>query len=1128
MRERRWVNGVAWGLLISLTGWFSDFASADEGIEFFERRIRPVLVKQCYQCHSAAAPKIQGGLRVDSRAAIRAGGETGPAVVPKSIAKSLIIEALRHESFKMPPKTQLPKNVIADFVTWIEMGAPDPRDHPPNAQQASDQAWDIVLRERSKWWSLQPVADVSPPELNGNDWSKHPIDRFILAELRERRLSPAAEADALTLLRRLSFVITGLPPSTEDVQTFPEHFAKSPEPAFAALVDKLLDSPHFGERISRHWMDVVRYTDTYGYEWDNAAKGSWEYRDYLIRAFNADIGFDHLIREHVAGDLLAKPRIGAESGLVESLIGPMFFHMGEHRHGDNVRINGVREEMIDNKIDAFSKAFLAMTVACARCHDHKLDAVSQRDYYALAGVFMTPRWTSRAIEAPSKHKSIIDELKQLRSSIGEELRPIWKQQAASFSREVVSAMLGDANDARSVQWRKALAVRQPETNPKTAKPNTATPTKLGEVRHVAARLASAKTDADVRKTWGQLAEEWRSEHRRRRESNQRQFQVLAAFERSNLPSGWITDGDGMRYGYVSDGEPLIALDGDRVVQSLLPRGYHTQALSSKLSGALRMPPQQHVPGKFVSLKLAGRQWSGSILMADNAFQTETVKFLDRSQTAWESFADLTLTNGIQRVANDIVTSDLNPNFPPRTGVARAGSKKLPNNDTGFDKRSWFSVTGIVTHDAAGQPTDDLARFTNLFAAPTPATAREAAQRLARWLASSVNDWADARADHDDVELLNWLLSQGLLTNVAAAESGLAKLINQYRTTEASLPFPRSVNSMDEREVAPIDYPLNIRGSIHERGLPVQHDFLQVFSDQHSVGRAKNSGRLELAEFLVDPQQALTARVYVNRVWQWVFGSGLVRTPNDFGRLGDRPSHPELLDHLAREFVTHGWSTKWLIRHLVQSRTFRQSGSVSERAKSIDPGNRLRHHFGTRRLEAESIRDSLLAVSGRIDRQLHGRPINPWRHSEDSAKRLFSGPIDGNGRRSIYLQVSIMDPSRFLLSFNFPDPKLPTGRRDVTNVPAQALVLLNDPFVLAMADHWAEQLIKDGHTKPAARIRAMFMKSFGRETRIDETIRWTAFAKSLLDPSSDKVMTDRSVWKQIAHTLFNAKEFTHYK
>jgi len=1110
----------------------SHLSAADkQGDEFFERRIRPVLIKECYSCHSAAAAEIKGGLRVDSRAAIRAGGETDPAVVPGKVADSLLIEALRHESFEMPPKKKLPDGVIADFVKWIEMGAPDPRDKPPSATEAAEQSWNLVLGQRSKWWSLQPAAKVSPPSLDGNDWSKKPIDRFILAKLLEQQLTPAADADALTLLRRLSFVLTGLPPNPKLVQSFPALFAKSADQAFATLVDELLESPHYGEQMARRWMDVVRYTDTYGYEWDNPAKGSWEYRDYLIRAFNRDVGFDRLIREQIAGDLLTQPRIDSANGINESLIGPMFYHMGEHRHGDNEVINGVREEMIDNKIDAFSKTFLAMTMACARCHDHKLDAVSQRDYYALAGVFMTPRWTCRSIETPASNKARIDELKTLRSEIHEELKSVWSKQAASFGNEIAAAFIETADNRSATHnrrglWRAALGILK-ETKATNAQ-NFVAATGLDGIKLLASRLKSSQSDTETQTTWKQVATEWRTANAARRASNSKQFKRLADFEHAELPAGWITDGDGMRFGHVTDGTPLIAIEGKTVVQALLPRGYHTHALSSKLPGALRMPRQQDVPGRFVSVELAGGEWSGSIRMADNAFQTEAVKFFDRRQPRWTAFADMGLSNGIQSVSYDLVTSDLNPNFPPRTGVAQVAGKKLPDADMGFDKRSWFSVMNIVTHDAAGVPADDLARFAALFAGKPPSTSQQAAQRIGKWCTTAVINWANNRANTEDVKLLNWLISQSLLNNTASPDSSLSKLVNRYREVENTLPFPRTVNSMDERNAVAINYSLNIRGNINERGKPIPRGLLQVFSKHDQVRHSQRSGRLELAEFLVNEENAITARVYVNRVWQWMFGSGLVRTPNDFGQLGDRPSHPQLLDYLTREFIADGWSTKRLIRRLVLSRTFRQSGRVSDRAAAIDPDNRLLHHIPTRRLEAESIRDSLLAVSGRLDAQLYGRPINPHRHAEDPSKRLFSGPLDGNGRRSIYLQVSIMDPSKFLLSFNFPDPKLPTGHRDVTNVPAQALVLLNDPFVLSLAQQWADRLIEEKHPTPDARLQQMFIRALGRPPQKDEVARWSALVRNWSTGTHDSLMADRNAWKDVAHTLFNTKEFTHYR
>jgi hypothetical protein len=308
----------------------------------------------------------------------------------------------------------------------------------------------------------------------------------------------------------------------------------------------------------------------------------------------------------------------------------------------------------------------------------------------------------------------------------------------------------------------------------------------------------------------------------------------------------------------------------------------------------------------------------------------------------------------------------------------------------------------------------------------------------------------------------------------------------------------------------------VRGNVDTTGEPVAPASLKML---HGEGV---QNRLDLAESLLHPEHPLTARVYVNRVWQWVFGTGIVATPDDFGRLGGKPSHPELLDWLAREFIREGWSTKKLVRKLVLSATFRQDSRRSPAmASEVDPDNRLLSFYPTRRLEAEAIRDSLLAVSGRLDPRLDGRPILPYRTAEDDKKRLFTGPLDGNGRRSIYLQMSIMDPPKFLTGFNLPDLKLPTGRRDVTNVPTQALILLNDPFVREMARHWAGQLVAQKSVKPAERIRRMFLRAFSREPTDAESSRWQAALQSFGGDTA-------AAWESLAHAFFNMKEFIYHR
>lgn len=1021
-------------------------AASVGGEDLFSSKIEPLLKQHCFACHSHEK-KIKGGLALDSKSGWEKGGESGPAIIPGKPEASLLIKAVSHveKDLQMPPKTMLAAAEIELLKEWVRSGAPDPRAAViASAALKTDDGWEEEFQKRLDWWSLKPMRKTE----NGS------VDGFITAAQKAAGLQMAPPADEATLRRRLSFVLTGLPPSSFNIQNA----------SFEAFAETLLASPHFGERFARHWMDVVRYTDTYGYEWDNPAKGSHEYRDYLIRAFNDDIGFDQFLREQLAGDLLPKPRLHPTARSNESLIGPMFYHMGEHRHGSSLMFNGIHQEMVNNKIDAFSKAFLATTVACARCHDHKLEAVSQRDYYALAAMFTTPRWTSRVLDAPGKNDAAIARLRELRQAIRSELDAL---------------------------WRKPL---QAETLQKWASGHKEA------LKGIGAPLA---TPADLSK----LAATWQKSRETARNANK-------AFKTASLEK-WVFEGDGFAGGQTDEGTPLIALEGEKLISRLLPRGWHSHALSSKLPASLRMPPQHLVPGKFVSLNLAGGEFGGHLVVDDHAFQNETVAFYTNTDPQWKSFADAALKNGAQQVTIEFCTSSLNPNFPPRTGLA----KGLKNNDFGYDKRSWISITNIVTHDAAGTPQDELDAFTGLYESNA---STDPWQRIATWFGAAVERWSNRKPQPGDTEVLNWLLANGLLPNQAAPGSKLAQLLADYRRVDAGIAFPRTINSMDEREVTAVKYPLNVRGNVDVSGELIAPASLKMLHGEAIPDR------LALAESLLHPGHPLTARVYVNRVWQWIFGTGLVATPDDFGRLGDKPSHPELLDWLAREFTREGWSTKKLVRRLVMSRTFRQSGEVMEAARARDPANRLLHHYPTRRLEAEAIRDSMLAVSGRLDPGLYGRPILPYRGVEDAAKRIFTGTLDGHGRRSIYLQMSIMAPPVFLAGFNLPDLKLPSGRRDVTNVPGQALTLLNDPFVAAMAGHWASQLVPKQHATPEERIRVMFTQAFGREPLPDEQQRWTAALRALASPSSGGIMQDESAWAQLAHAIFNTSEFLFYR
>ena len=1093
MLSRIFVIGI---LIASINGLLmaaDTVVSTPEKEAFFESKIRPLLVENCIKCHGEKSAK--GGLRLDSKPGWLKGGDAGEVIVPGHPDESALIKAVRYadKELQMPPKKKLADHEIALLTDWVKQGAIDTRTQvPASAQTTSTEGWPETFRKRLDWWSLKPLQNPQPPQVANREWSQKPVDRFIRASLDASGIKPAPVAGSEVLLRRLSFILTGLPPSPAQRKAFLNDWETNPGRAYESLVDQMLTSPHFGERFARHWMDSVRYTDTYGYEWDNPAKGSHEYRDYLIRAFNSDIGFDQFLKEQLAGDLLEKPRINTSTGTNESLIGTMFYHLGEHRHGSSLDFNGIHQEMINNKVDAFSKVFLATTVACARCHDHKLEAVSQRDYYALGAVFMTPRWTSRSIDTPDKNALAIAALKDLRSRIRSEMANRWSQ--FKPTPELLKPILAQKN---------------------------ATAPTIDQIAYPLVRLT--KAEGGLEASWNALANEWKNARQARMEAN-KAFKVLTDFRTPEIPKGWVTEGEGMAHGWVPDGTPLVALEGNSAIARLLPAGYHTQALSSKLPGALRMPPLDTVPGQFSSLKLAGGEYGGYLTSDSNAFQGESVVFLKETQPQWCMFADKPMKNGVTRVTVEFSTASLNPNFPPRTGLA-AG---LPNNDLGYDKRSWLGITGIVTHDTAGAPQETLDSFSTLYdpIAPAPKTADELNLRLSKWLSGAVSRWCNNTLKPGDLEILDWLIINKLLPNQSDSGDTLAKLVADYRRIEQAIAFPRTSNGMDERQTVRAGLHFNSRGNVDSLGELVQPDFLQIFAGRNDVAKSPGSGRLELAQSLIQPGHPLTSRVYVNRIWGWIFGSGLVNTPDNFGRLGDKPSNPLLLDWLARDFVDHEWSTKRFIRELVMTQTFRESGLAAPNALELDPSNRLFHHFPTRRMEAESIRDSMLAVSGRLDPSLYGRPINPPRAVEDGSKRLFSGPVDGNGRRSLYMTMSIMAPPAFLSTFDLPDLKLPNGRRNVTSVPTQALVMLNDPLTNQLAQHWAKRLMSDLQTTPEGRIRSMFIEALGREPQTDEVRRWADAVRSF--STTTDIMSDSSAWTQMAHSMFNTQEFIHFR
>jgi hypothetical protein len=619
-------------------------------------------------------------------------------------------------------------------------------------------------------------------------------------------------------------------------------------------------------------------------------------------------------------------------------------------------------------------------------------------------------------------------------------------------------------------------------------------------------------------------DEFKQECARRIAHNKAHLKLLADFANDDATSGWEWEGSGMRHGLASDGEIVIAEEGDAAVGQILPAGRWSYVWSSRLAGAVRSPMFDDRAATTISVGCAGGKHAAHAMIVDLAFHSERMKFLSQSSPSWLTLTAGnfdTLAGGIdqsrRRVYLEVATKSLNNYFPPRARYVGIQESDLA------DERSWFGITQVYRHPPDNPPLDELNRFAPLFTDEA-----DLPTRFANLLLSAVGRWASGACNAEDARLLNDALQAKLLPNDLKLSPKLAALVSAYRNTQSELQPDRTIGSVADWN-AGRDEPIGIRGSYTEFGDDVPRGNIRFLGGAVSRRVPASSGRLELARNIASEQNPLTARVFVNRVWLYLFGEGLVRTPDDFGHLGQLPSHPELLDYLALRFMKEGWSLKKLVAFLVDSATWRQCGTASAAALEVDPENHLWHHMPLRRLEAESLRDSMLVVSGRLDPKLYGPPIDPYRTATDPAKRLFCGPLDGNGRRSIYLKMTLMEPPRMLAVFNQPIPRLTTGRRDVTNVPTQALTLLNDPFVIEMARVWSERLMRDGAKAPEERAARMVASALGRPPRPAETARLVELAEEsakVRGLNVDQLIECQPAWQDVAHAVFNLKEFIY--
>jgi mono/diheme cytochrome c family protein len=1072
--------------------------------DFFEARIRPVLVEHCQSCHGPEKQKAE--LRLDSRAFLLKGGESGPALVPGNPESSLLLKAVSHADpdLAMPPKKpRLPDAVIADITRWIRDGAPWPATSAVTT--TTKESFDLASRKSRLPWIWQtpqrhPVPTVSGPKPATD------VDHFIRAKLDAARLQPAASVDPGTWLRRVHFTLTGLPPSRAELHAFLAN--PSPEQR-RQIVDQLLASPAYGERWGRHWLDLVRYAESRGHEFDYTIANAWQYRDYVIRALNSDLPYDRFVAEHVAGDLLP-PRLNPATGANESVLATGWAFLGEETHSP-VDIRQDECERLDNKVDVLSKTFLGLTVSCARCHDHKFDAITQRDYYALSGFISAASYRQVRFETMVQHEQVAADLDRIRRTHVPKVAAQWANLLRPGVQQTTSQLLaaltlrstGQVSTPTPSAWTNQLEVAAADPS---------------HPLHLFAKLPATAATAGPDDFPGLLAKAQPSLGSNTLPSRTR---IIADFTRAGA-TPWKTDGPSFGSAPLAAGS--LVLDPANTNQPI-SLAATTAASRDPFWNRLSLAPGTEPD----SGGLGAHHRSGRMLRTPRVpLESGRIHYLLRGKARIYAAVDahLMLAGPLHGRLVTTLDAGTNPRWLSHDLTPYAGHRA--HFEFGPEGDQPLEVLMVV--ESAETPTfHPIPRWKPEGRPTSLAALAEAFQRDLLRALDALGQNQLTRSP-ELAPLAAWILRQPALfghpspaaiETFVAARQDLDALANSTRWTSATAPSLFDGTGTDEH--------LLIRGKPTRPGSLAPRSLPAAFGLE-AVQVPESSGRLDLARQLIHPDNPLVARVIVNRVWQHLFGRGLVPTPDNFGYLGERPTHPELLDHLAWQFIHQDqWSLKQLIRRLVQTDTFAMGSATTELAAAAaaerDPANLLWHRVPVRRLEGEIIRDSILAVSGRLNPATGGPPIPIHLTSfhDGRGRPDRSGPLDGDGRRSLYGSVRRNFMPSMLVAFDFPTPFSTMGRRNRTNVPGQSLVLRNDPFVHEQAHTWATRFLQATAGLPDDdRIRQLFESAFARvpATEESESCRDSLADLRKLHGNGNEV----DVWSDFCHALFNANEF----
>ncbi len=1064
---------------------------------FFESKVRPVLIANCYSCHGMG--QARADISLDSMAGLLKGNAHGPVVVPGDPANSVLMHVLAYDGkIKMPPSGKLRIEEIAALAAWVKMGAPFPAGERKKEKGEGDaapmKAEKVVTTANKQMWPFKPFRKPALPTVKDTAWAKTPIDRFILAKMEAQGLKPAASASRRDLIRRAYFDLIGLPPTPADTAAFEAD--KSPN-AFARVVDKLLASPQYGERWGRHWLDVARYADSNGLDENIAFANAFRYRDYVVQAFNKDKPYDQFVREQLAGDLLPAT---TDEERNEHLIATGFLSLGPKVLAEPDKPKMVMD-IVDEQIEVTSKAFMGLTVACARCHDHKFDPIPTKDYYALAGIFKSTKTmatlntVARCNERPlitSASKAQADAQEQK----AKDAETFFKRETDRANKELLADQQNNIARYLLAGWELA---QRPSTESLAGLPPHAGDTRLF-VEAEKFNRGNAHIDTEgygrgigiIHTVAVPTFAEWDITLPR---AGMYQVELRYAAEQSRPVKLSL------------NGNVVNANAAAQVTGSWNPEGqkWDTQGVYVFNAGrnVLRIECNGSIP-HFDKLMLVPVEIGGA--------SGKSARTLDQIAAAYKlNPALVKLWAARLRVAqNDpIMGAFVRYARLPSDGFAarsHAVSEQLANAGLMPAVVTAFSGFGANSLD------DVAAKYAELFGNAQPAKEGDLNNLRAKLTEKhgllAVPDKPETYYAAADAKIIKDAGENVKTARAAAAETPLAMAVEEGKVENCRV---------------------HLRGNTQTLGDEVTRHFLTVLDGDKLMAQDGHSGRLELAQWLTRPDHVLTGRVEVNRIWQEHFGAGLSRTPENFGLLGERPSHPELLDWLACTFVEKGWSIKQMHRLIMLSATYQQSTTASPKAALADADNRLLSHFNRRRLEAEPFRDSLLFVSGKLDAQQGGSlltiPDNNYVTDDQSNVRaLYAAP-----RRSVYLPIIRNSLFDMFQAFDMGDPSIVNARRSTTTVAPQALYMMNSPFVMDASRAFADEVQKSGKTD-IERVNAAYLKAFDRVATPAEITQATAYLtryqNALARAMPDAAKRQQSAWQSLCQIVLASNEFIY--